>query len=245
VLRKSRLIGALGLTLALGVSGLAFGVGTDNNPEVVGQISPSKLSKKQYKPVNLSTGLRNDPAFVTGTQSNPASEEISFGKNIRFKLNRADFCSAPFTNGSTPAQARAACPAGSYIGSGSAVVTRPPGTGAPIADLIVSVFNGPTNGKLRLHVYSPTLGAASPGAINGNIVSSNQGSKYGKMLTVPATPETGSLLITTFLATINKSSKVVEARCKSKKTPFLRKVTYKDGTSETATLTQKCKQKKK
>jgi hypothetical protein len=36
----------------------------------------------------------------------------------------------------------------------------------------------------------------------------------------------------------------VLARCKSKKFTFQRKVTYTDGSSETAELTQKCKQKK-
>ena len=51
-------------------------------------------------------------------------------------------------------------------------------------------------------------------------------------------------MITKFNATLGKDSGVVTARCKSKKTPFLREVIYKDGTSETATLTDPCKRKK-
>ena len=240
MIRKSRLVGAIGLTLALGVSSLAFAVGTDNNAKVLGKVSPSKLDKKKKKPVNLYLGLENDPAYVTGTQSNPSKEEISIGKNVSIKLSKTDQCTAPLINGSTPAQARAQCPPKSYIGSGSGAVTAPGGT--TINDIIVSVFAGGGN-VVKLHAYSPTLQAASPGALTGRIVGSNQGGKYGQMLVVDPTPETGSLLITKFDATIAKSSKVATANCKAKSIPFLRHVTYKDGTSENATLTQKCKRK--
>ena len=66
---------------------------------------------------------------------------------------------------------------------------------------------------------------------------------HGQALNVERAPETGGIMITKFNATLTKDSGVVKARCKSKKTPFLREVTYKDGTSETATLVDKCKRK--
>ena len=79
----------------------------------------------------------------------------------------------------------------------------------------------------------------------GSIVKSNAGSKFGYALSVPNAPETGALMITKFNATITKKSKAALARCKSKTMTWQRKVTYHDGTSETAEITQKCKRKKK
>ena len=239
MIRKSRLVGALGLTLALGVSGIAFGTAATNNAQVLGKVSPKKLDKKKRKPVNLYLGVANSPEIVNGSQSNPAVENISIGKNVKVSLNKADACSAPLVNGSTTAQARAMCPPKSYLGSGRAVVTLP--NKNQISDLVVSVFAGGGN-LVRLHTYSPTLQAGSP-IVNGNIVKSTAGSKYGQALSVNPAPETGALMITHFDATISKSSKVATANCQSKTIPFLRKVTYKDGTSETVSLKQKCKRK--
>ena len=98
--------------------------------------------------------------------------------------------------------------------------------------------------EVRLHTSSPTLGAAAP-TVFGRIIKSNAGPKYGPMLVVPDAPDAGgdAFMITKFNALIEKSSKVAKANCKSKKIPFLREVTYDDGSKETATLTQKCKRK--
>ena len=86
------------------------------------------------------------------------------------------------------------------------------------------------------------VGGAAP-TVQGSVVNSNAGSKYGYALSVPHSPETGSLMITEFNATITKKSKAVLARCKSKNMTFQRKVTYADGSSETAETSQKCKRK--
>lgn len=241
MINKSRFVLALGMVLALAFAGLAFADGaTDNVAKVEGSVKPTKLDKKKYKPVALFSGVATE-GNVTGAQANPAVEYLSYGKNIKFDFNAGDVCTSLPPSGSTPEQARAACPKSSYIGSGHATVT-PPNGAAPIDDIIVSVFRGADKKGIQLHTYSPTLLAAAP-LVLGSIVKSNAGSKYGVALSVPHAPETGALMITEFNATISKASKAVLGRCKAKSFLFQRKVTYTDGSTETADLSQPCKRK--
>jgi hypothetical protein len=242
VIRRSRLVVALGLVLALGVSGVAFGTAAVNTAAVDGKVTPKKLDTKKFKPVNLFLGIRNSYGTAhTGTQSNPAAENISFSKNIKVSLGKAEPCPVTLANGTPTEQAKQQCPPKSFIGSGLAEVQAP--GGAVIAEPVVSVFVGPGKNDLQLHTYDPDLGAASP-VVPAKIVKSKAGGKYGQALDVPQAPETGALLITSFNAKLKKGSGVATARCKPKKFQFLRKVTYKDGTSETVKLSQKCTPKK-
>ena len=237
---KSRLTAALGLVLALAVSGIAFGTASLNDAEIEATLSPKKLDKKKYKKANLFIELRNSDDHINGQQVNPASEYISFGKNVRVQLKKAPLCPVTFSNGTPTEAAKAQCPPDSVLGSGVAEVKN--GPDSTIAEPVVTVFNGPNQGELQLHTYSPNLGAASP-TIPTKIVKSREGAPYGNALDVPRAPETGGVMITKFNATLEKSSGVVSARCKSKKFPTLREVVYKDGTSETAKFSQTCKRK--
>ncbi len=241
--RKTRLVVAAALVTALGTSAMAFAAGADTNEAFVdGSVSPSKLDKKKYKPVNLFTGVRTTvPGGVNGTQSNPVSEYLSYPKNVKFDLGAADICTTLPASGSTAQQARDACPKRSYLGSGVGEV-QGPGI-APITDIVVSVFRGPGKNGVQLHTASGTLGPAAP-TVLGEIVKSKV-SGYGNALSVAHAPETGGLMITKFNAKITKASKAVTARCKSKSMKFQREVTYADGSKETVETTQKCKRKSK
>jgi hypothetical protein len=234
---------AVGLVLALGVAAIAYADGaSDNEAFVDGSVKPKKLDKKKYKPVNLLLGVRTETAVVDGAQQNPEAEEISMGKNVKWNGNKAPVCTAAIeTPGLTAQQARDMCPGKSLLGTGDAEVNL---GGSRVSDILVQVFNGPGKNEVRLHTSSPTLGAAAP-TVFGRIIKSNAGPKYGPMLVVPDAPDAGgdAFMITKFNALIEKSSKVAKARCKSKKMLFLREVTYDDGSTETAELTQKCKRK--
>jgi hypothetical protein len=239
VIKKSRFAVALGLVLALAVAGLAFADGASQNTAgVVGSVKPAKLDKKKYKPVALFTGVTNQQT-IDGTQVEAKSEYISYGKNVKINYNAGSVCTTVPASGSTPEQARAACPKDSYLGSGHATVQFPTLT---VDDIVVSVFRGPDKTGIQLHTYSPTLLAAAP-RVQGSIVKSNAGGKYGYALSVPNSPVTGAGLITAFNATITKNTKFATARCKAKKFLWQRKVTYLDGSSETADLSQPCKRK--
>jgi hypothetical protein len=244
MVRHARLIAVIGVTAALGGAGIAFGAGADTNDAFVdGSTTPTKLDKKKFKPVTLFSGVRTTvPGGVTGTQSNPVTEYLSYPKNGKFDLNAGSTCNTLPPSGSTAQQARDACPEDSYIGSGVAEV-QGPGI-APITDIVVSVFRGPERNGIQLHTASATLGPAAP-TVLGEIVKSNAGSEFGDALSVPHAPETGGLMITKFNATISKSSKAILGRCKSKTNVYQRKVTYADGSSETVETSHPCKQKKK
>ncbi len=240
---KSRIVVAGGLAVVVATAGVAAAgsTGADlNEADVVGKVTPTKLSKKQFKPVNLFLGVVNSPDSAGNPVANAKSEKIAISKNIKVTLNKAPVCTAALPNGSTPQFAKNACPAKSFLGGGDATVHAP----GPMlaAEPVVSVFNGPGPNQLRLHTYSYDLGAASP-VVNASIVNANK-SGYGKALSVPNAPVTGALKITSFNAKIKKSTKTMSAKCKPKKFKFQRTVTYTDDSSETANLSQNCKVKK-
>jgi hypothetical protein len=243
----SRKILALGTAVTVATAGVAVGgtTGADlNDAKVVAKVKPSKLSKKKFTPVSSLLGVVNSPDSAGNEDANAKSERIAISKNIKVKLSKAPVCTAALPNGSTPQFAKNACPAKSYLGGGKATVHAP----GPVlaAEPVVSVFNGPNPGQLRLHTYSDDLGPASP-VVNAFIVKATQQEKnkgYGQALNVPNAPVTGALKITSFNAKITKKSGVALAKCKPKKFKWLRTVVYTDDSSETATKSQKCKVKR-
>jgi hypothetical protein len=233
LIKKSRMIVAGGLAVAVAAAGVAVAGGTgaqENTAGVVSKVTPSKLPKKKMKPVNVFLGVVNSKGHVDGMQSNPASERISWSKNIKVNLSKAPRCTAPIANGTPTAQAKAMCPRKSFLGSGKAEVTSP--AGVVFARPVVSVFNGPGRNQLRLHTFDENLGPASP-IVNGRIIN-------GRQLFVPEAPDTGGAMITGFNAKITKKSKVAKAKCKPKKFKVTRRVTYADGSAESVTKKQNC-----
>jgi hypothetical protein len=240
-LKKTRFIVATGLAVALGAAGIAFADGTSENTEnVTGKVSPSKLSKKDYKPVKFEAGVETTTTHTVPGQQNPEQQLIEFGKNVKFDTSKAATCNAPL-NGTTTDQAKAACPSKSNIGSGNATADLGAGP-QQVNDVTVTVFNGPGKNQIRLHAFSPVLGAGNTQVVQGNIIKAPSGGKYGQALSVPDAPDLGgdAFMLTSFGAIINKSSKVVTARCKASKFLWHNKVTYDDGTTDTADLSQKC-----
>jgi hypothetical protein len=243
-LKKTRFIVATGLVAALGTAGIAFADGASENAETVtGKVSPSKLSNKDYKAVKFETGVATTTTHTVPGQQNPEVQLIEFGKNIKFDTTKAATCSASL-NGTTTDQAKAACSAKSVIGSGSATADLGQGP-QQVNDVNVTVFNGPAKNQIRLHAFSPTLGAANTQVVQGNIIKAPSGGKYGQALNVPDAPDLAGdqFMLTSFGAIINKSSKVVSARCKSGKFLWHNVVTYDDGSKDTADLSQSCKVK--
>jgi len=256
LITKSRMIVAPALAVAVAAAGIAVAgtTGADlNDASVVSKVTPSKLDKKKFKPVNVLLGVVNSPDSAGNEDANAAAERIAWSKNVKVNLNKAPRCTTPLANGTTTQFAKSECPAKSFLGGGTATVHGPGslpqcgGTPCQIADPVVSVFNGPGPNQLRLHTFSDELQGASP-IVNARIVRANQRERnqgYGQALSVPAAPVTATLKITSFKATIRSSRKVATAKCKPNRFKVLRRVTYTDGSSETATLTQRCRVKKR
>ena len=244
MIRKSHLVIATALALALGIAALAFADGTSENTEtVIGKVNPKKLDKHKYKPVEFLAGVATTTTHVVPGQQNPEKQLIEFGKNVKFDTSKAPTCSSELV-GTTTEQAVAACPPKSVIGKGTATADLGGGP-QQINDVTVTVFNGPGRNHIHLHAYSPTLGAANTQVVNGSIIKAPSGGKYGQALSVTDAPDLGgdAFMLTSFNADISKASKVVSARCKAKAFLWHNLVTYDDGTTDTADLSMPCKRK--
>ena len=256
MIRRSRLVLALGLTLALGVSAIAFAdAAADNVSTVEGQISSKekpKFDKKKFKKTSLFTQVQTVYGTPTGDDTVHSEQVfIDFGKNVKIKTGVVPKCTANVSL-MTTSEARSAC-ASSFIGSGQAKAHIFDGDATPLNfnDFVVSVFNGPGDNQLILHAFSPTLtggavGPGNPANIVGDIVKSPAGKKYGKRLAVNDVSDVQSDLGGLYFFNANiKKGKYISARCKSKKMLWKATWVYDDGSSDTDTFSQKCKRKKK
>lgn len=239
---RSRLIIVIGMVLALSVAAVAYATGADDNtPHVDGSIKPTKLDKKKFKAVELFTEVSTEGP-VNGTQQNPEKEFIEYN-NAKWASKKAPFCTAPIA-GTTTDQARAACEPGSILGEGTASVEF--ANGDLLDDLVVTAFNGPVKNEIMLHAATETLGPTVTEVVEGKIVDAKtQGYDIALQVDNAPDPAGDTAMIRSFNATIEKSSGVARARCKSKTLKYSRTVTYDDNSSETVVDTQKCKRKKK
>ena len=211
----------LGVVLALGDGlGIAFADGrANNNAGVDGSISPTKLDKKKYKPVALFSGVRTSvPVGRPARRRSRTSEYISYRKNVKFDFKAGSVCTTLPPSGSTPEQARAACPADSYLGSGAARSRARRLLRSPTSSSRCSAGRRRTGSSC-----TPTArrsGGRTDGARLDRQVECRQGVRPGALGAERAADRRVGM-ITKFNATISKSSKAVTARCKTKTMKFL------------------------
>ena len=216
MIRKTQMILAMGLVLALGVAGIAFGDAAGQVSTVDGKVTKNTQPKRAYKPVTLFTGVTtldedNDPVIPSA----PSEQVfIDYDDDIRIALGSVPECTQPL-NGTTTDEAEALCP-NSIVSIAGSAKARIPGFPAPnneVTDFVVTAFHG-TGNVLLLHAYSPTLTDANTQVVVGNIVNSPLGGDFGKRLSVPDVPDAagdnGALVA--FNATIKRGG-VVKARC--------------------------------
>jgi hypothetical protein len=246
VIRKSRFVATIGLVGALGAAGIAYADGaSENEVGVLGSVSPGKLDKKKFKPVTLYSGVTTSTTHAVPGQQNAEKVTVLYPKNVKFDLNAADVCTASIAQTTTD-QAKALCPPGSVLGVGVSHANAGHGPDE-ISDVVVTVFNGPNPGHIRLHAFTPTFGPALTQVVEADIKSNGGEAGFGPALVVDDAPDLvgDAFMLTKFDATIPKSTKAVLGRCKTKTNKFKNITVYDDGTSDTAELTTKCKQKKK
>jgi hypothetical protein len=245
--RKTRYVAALGLTLALGVSGIAFADGaTDNVSTVKIGLSKTKLpvKKKDAVKVELNSGVTTVDADNNPPIPEFAAEEvyIDYDKDLSVKL-KGEPCTAALT-GTTTAAAIAACPDSIVTKTGSAKARIPtgPGTFLELTDLVVTGFRGAAANDLRLHAGTQTLGPGATQVVEAKLVKSPV-SGFGRRLSVPNAPDVAgdAGALTAFEATLKKSQ--TRATCKDKKIKTHAEFVYDDGTKDTADAKIKCKKK--
>jgi hypothetical protein len=229
------LIGALLSAIgALVVSGTA-------SAAVTGQtLKTTTLPAKQKKMVfGLVRSFRNDvdTAYSGPFTPNATQTVLTFSKDIKFTPGNIPQCTLAAIATVPESQADAACGA-SRIGSGSANIVSL--TGATLTGK-VAAYNGVRSGGnptigLHLDLFLPTGQYAFTTQLTGV--------SKANVLTVSIPPTGTSITHFDFTITRRKTGKnsfYVMARCRKGKWTNSETTTFDDGTSLTATSTQKCK----
>ena len=234
--KRKYLVGALLSVIgALVVSGTASAAVTSQAYTVT--TSPPKQQKKVFGPVKsfknvVDTNYAPGPFSPFGTQT-----VLTFSKDIRFTPGNIPQCNLSAINTVPQSSSDAQCGA-SKVGSGSALINGGLLTG------VVAAYNGTPSGG------NPTIGLHTDVFVNGGYSFSTTltGVLNTKANTLTVSiPPTGTA-ITHFETTITKKKSgkktfYVMARCKKKKWVNSETTTFSDGTSQSATSVQKCKQK--
>ena len=248
-MQKTRYVVALGLSVALGVSGMALADGASDNASTVKiGLSKTKLPKKKKdaKKVSLNSGVTTVDADNNPVVPDQAAEQvyIDYDKDIYLNLKGITPCTAVLT-GTTTADAKALCPNSVVSSSGSAKARLPnfPAPNNEVTDIVVTAFVGATPNDIRLHAATVTLGPGATQVVEGKIGKSPV-KGFGTRLSVPDAPDLAGDVgaLTAFEATLNKG---VTATCKDKKIKTQAEFIYDDGTKDTASAQISCKTKKK
>ena len=161
---KSRKILAIGTAVTVATAGVAIAGSTGaelNDAEVVAKVTPSKLSKKKFTPVNSLLGVVNSPDSAGNEDANA---EVRADRDLEEHQGEAEEGAEVqrprCRTAARPSSRRT--PARRSRTWAAATVHAPPCPAAAepclAAEPIVSVFNGPDPGQLRLHTYSATSG---------------------------------------------------------------------------------------
>jgi hypothetical protein len=221
---------ALAIVGALIVSGTASAAVTSQTYTV--RATPPKQDKKVFGAVGpFFTSV--DTSYSGGFTPVADQTVLQYPRDFKFVPGNLPECPLNLINNKPVATARQACP-GSIVGQGSAVINGGALTG------VVTAFGGlqnPPTIYLHTSINNDALDPVLTGVLN---FSTNT-------LTV-SIPNTGTA-ITHFDTTINKvktgkKSYFIMARCSKKKWVQSETTHFLNGTSLTASSTQKCKQKK-
>lgn len=235
--KRKYLIGAL-----LGVIGsvlvVAAASATVTGQSVSSIISPSKAPKKTFVAVK-SMKTTVDTAYTGAFAPNGTQTVVTFSKDVKFTPGNIAQCNLSTIATVPEATADSTCGA-SRVGSGSATINGGALTGK------VAAYNGvPSGGNPTIGLHTDVFTAAGTYAFSTTLTGVlNRGANT---LTV-AIPPTGTS-ITHFETTIGKKKSgkktfYIMARCKKKKWATSETTMFNDGTSQSATSVQKCKQTK-
>ena len=236
--KRKYLIGALlSVVGALVVSSSASAAVTGQSLSV--NLTPPKQQKKVFGPVGsmktvVDTNYAPGPFSPTGTQT-----QLFFSKDIKFTPGNIPPCNLNLISTVPQSQSDATCGA-STVGSGSATINGGILTGK------VAAYNGPTiGGSPTIGLHTDVFTGAGTDAFSTTLTGILNLSANTLTVSIPPT----GTAITHFETTINKRKSgkktfYVMARCKKKKWVNSETTTYNDGSSQSASSTQKCKQKK-
>jgi hypothetical protein len=218
---RRRLVIAVGLTLALGVAGVAYAANTTSSTATI-NVTPSLLKATKFKAATLAvhTHSRNiaDPNKIPASAQNV---DLDFDNALKFTTKGLATCKVVQTNAGGPldntttAQAKNKCGTASQVGAGSAQASNNnPAPGQPPVTHtgVVTAFNGKKDSAGHPTIYLHTRFGADLGNVTvvlvGVLVPSPVGGDYGKRLQVHNIPQVPGVPLTDFQTTVKKDFKV-------------------------------------
>jgi hypothetical protein len=236
--KRKYLIGAtLAVAGALAVSGTAY-AGVPTGQTLSATIAPSKVQAKTFSGVSLRNIIATTYSDFNGS---PAAKETKFtlDKQLKFVNGNLPACPQATLNAATSTAAVQAACLRSIVGVGSNEVNNKTGFfTSPNPVLLVS--GGPTT----LYVWTRIANSLTL-VLNGQYAA---GPNTLDVTGLPNTPGTDLTLFDTTQTRVKTGKKTyyVMARCKSKKHKMVSSetTTFWDGSTQSATSTQKCKVKK-
>jgi hypothetical protein len=237
--KRTYLIGALGLALALAVSSVAISAPAIQTLDVVvGGKNKPKLPKNEFKKTSIEvTTTVSDAANPSGIPPKANRAVLNFSKkNLKFKAGARPDCQPSQIENTTTEAALAACNDAKVTKQGDAMVALPLGPGGSRQDFpgVVTGFNDASQKGILLHVRVPDLGTTA--VLSGKIVGGNK-------LDVTIPPIGGGAGSVAEFHVLVKAGKYVQARCKKKKIKTSSTFTFNDAPPASVTDTQRCKRK--
>ncbi len=246
---RKYLIGVLALVVAASV--VASVQAHTGNQTIDVKTTKTKFPKTTRKGTGLKVDVvtaeeDSDGAGSAGGPDVPAHANkttLFFSKNIAFNTSLVPKCTANL-EGTTTAQAKAACPAASQVsidGPDSSAQVKIDGDGLDnnsntVLNAVVTAFNGPANNQITLHAR---VDAISTTTILIGKLSTITDPNFGSKLDVPVPALAGGAAISDF-RTLVKSGRYVSSNCKATTMKYKAVSTYTDHAASTATDSHPC-----
>ncbi len=254
-MRKYLIVAVAAIVSSLALSSIAQ---ADPIQSITANLTPTKLSKKTYKPaqiyVEILTGPNSDSATNPEQPPSAFNTKVNFPANMKFDTKKVPSCKgteAQLQN-STTEQAKSICGTKSIVSKGSKTPVGPehetgtsawvtvdlPGDNTTLGvPVVVTAFNGTAKNSLFLHARADSVNNTS--VLIGKIQNGPKG--YGKTLNVKIPPLLAGA-ISRFTTTV-KNGKYVQARCKNKSMKYQAVTKYDNHPTTSDDFKQKCKQK--
>ena len=242
--KRAYIVGALGLSLSLAVSGVAYGQnGTQTiTGSVTGTNNASLNTTVDYIPGSDGMVAHATNALIDFPSEIKISTKAKIkkkGKTIKKKIPE---CSPATIEGTTTPDAVAAC-GKTRVGEGSAIAD----VGGIDLPATVTAFNGTkVNGNPSILLHSRVDAASLTTVLVGEIRKGGASAPYGTQLNVPVPPLAGgAAAIQTFGATVQKKilkkvGYVTAGKCSDGSYSFRGTFTYSDAATQTPTFEQPC-----
>jgi hypothetical protein len=238
--KRAYTVGALGLSLSLAVSGVAYG--QNGTQTVTGSIQGTNNASLNVT-VEYIPGSDGVVAHATNTLIDfPSEVKVATKAKKKKKKKKIPECNPATIEGTSTADAIAAC-GKTQLGTGSAIAD----VGGIDLPAVVTAFNGTkVNGNPSILLHSRVDAASLTTVLVGEIRKGGASAPYGTQLNVPVPPLAGgAAAIQQFGTTVQKKilgkvGYITAGKCSDGSYSFRGTFDYSDAATQTPTFEQPC-----